>query len=305
MRIPVAAVCLLLVSCAPGPLTDPPPEAGPVSSDAAAASARYQSREIPLGEPLAVAVDFQGRAVIADGSPGRIVRWDGMSVEEFKAPSTGLGFYPTDVAIHGFFVYAVDEIGRTILRFDNAGHYRDVLFNFEEIDLGRRVSPYGIAVDAGGRVAVSDIENGQILVFDNYLSLEVAFGNYGTYDGQLSSPLGVSFGPAGEIVVADTGNRRVQVFTSGGAFTSVIPAPGQPNPMKRPRRAVVDTDGRMFVADPNAGRLFVFDRQGRLQLALLPEGYERFEPTDVEVTPGGKLFVADEANRTVHVFEGL
>jgi DNA-binding beta-propeller fold protein YncE len=308
MRVPASAALLAtaaLLSCAPAPPSDPPPSAGAPVPAATPFEDRYESRDVPLGEPLAVAVDFKGRALIADGSPGRIVRWGGDAVEEFKQPTAGVGFYPTDVAIQGFFVYAVDEGGRRILRFDDTGHYRDVLLNFERLDLGRRVSPYSIAVDAAGRLAVTDVENGQILVFDAYLSLELAFGNYGTYEGQLSSPRGVAFGRGGEIVVADTGNRRVQVFTAGGAFDRVVPGRGVPNPLVRPRRAVEDESGRIFVADPRARSVFVFDEGGGLVRVVAPAGQDRFEPTDVAVTRAGRLFVADGANRTVYVFEGL
>jgi len=308
MRAPaVFIVAVAMIGAACGPSIADRQEAGP--SEPARKSTTtldmYQSSELPLGEPLAVAVDFQGRVVIADGSPGRVVRWEGTTVQEFQEPSTGVGFYPTDVAVHGFFVYVVDESGREILRFGDQGAYRDVLLNFEELSLGRRVSPYSVAVDDAGRIAVSDVENDQILIFDNYLSLETAFGNYGSYKGQLSRPQGVSFSPRGNIVVADTGNHRVQIFSDGGAFRRLVPAPGQPNPMRRPRRAVADPLGRVIVADPGAGAVFVFDPQGALERTIVPTGVDHFEPTDVEITRDGCLVVADEANRTVYVFKGI
>lgn len=304
MRHVIAAVFVSAALAACGP--PPPPGFAPADGfEKVAPVEEYSGTGLTLGEPLAVALDFSGRAVIADGSPGRLVRWERATggEQEFQRPAASVGFYPTDAAIHGFFAYAVDESGRKILRFDDDGAYRDVLLSFEELALGRRVSPYSVAVDASGRVAITDVENHQVLVFDAYLTLEIAFGNYGTFEGQLSNPQGVSFAPRGELVVADTGNRRVQVFTDGGAYVRSIPGPGQPNPLRRPRRAVVDDAGRVIVADPAAGAVFVFDAGGALQRAITPG--RAFAPTDVERSRDGSLFVTDEAGRSVLVFKGI
>jgi len=295
------AVCCVAVSCAP----QLPPPGHP--TEAVAPSAVFTGKnELRLGEPLALAVDFAGRAVIADGSPGRILRWRaGNEVEEFTRPRGHAGFYPTDIVVQGFFVYAVDEPSRKILRFDDDGAYRDVLLSFDAVSQGRRVSPYSVAVDGSGRLAVTDTENHQVLLFDAYLELESAFGNYGSYQGQLDTPMGVSFSGDGDIVVADTGNRRVQWFTSGGAFQRTVPAEGQVNPLRRPRRVAVDDDGRTYVADPVAGAVFVFGPSGALERAVAPEGAGRFAPTDVVRTRTGDVYVADEANRSVYLFRGI
>lgn len=313
MRVPiatVAAACAALLSCAPH-AERPPAPAGEAASGVAVAvapEAVYTGRTLTLGRPLAVDADFSTRAVIADGSPGRIVRWNPATGEEleFQGPSSGgAGFYPTDVAVSGFFVYAVDETARRILRFDDRGAYRDVLLNFETLDLGRRVSPYSIAVDPSGRVAISDIENHQVLLFDSYLELELAFGQYGSYDGQLDDPRGVSFSPGGELVVADTGNRRVQVFSGGGTFVRAVPAPGEDNPLQRPERAVADDAGRIFVADALAGAVVVFAADGSVERLAAPAGASGFAPSDVARTRAGMVLVTDEAAGAVFVFKGI
>ncbi|NIM19545.1 MAG: hypothetical protein GTO51_04095 [Candidatus Latescibacteria bacterium] len=276
------------------------------SGKAFAPVAIYQNvSDLSLGEPIGIAVDLHGDMFIADGLPGRIlfINSIGNSGSEFQKPFRNPGFYPSDLKLHGFFLYAVDEVGRTLLRFDKDGAYRDLLLNFNEEIIGRRVSPYGLDVDPTGRVAVTDVENHRILVFDSYLSLEVVFGNYGSYPGQLDTPEGVSFAGTGDLVVADSGNKRIQFFGESGELLSVLPAEGGGNPLQRPRRAVVDDEGRTYVADPQAGRLFVFDKAGRLQESLYPEGAADFSPTDVEVTRTGLLYVTDTANRSLFVFK--
>jgi tripartite motif-containing protein 71 len=149
------------------------------------------------------------------------------------------------------------------------------------------------------------VENHQILVFDPYLELESAFGNYGSYQGQMDTPMGVCFAPSGDVVVADTGNHRLQWFSDGGAFRRAVPTPGRDNPLRRPRRVVVDDDGRAYVADPTAGAVFVFGPSGELEREVAPSGVSRFSPTDVARTRTGDVYVTDEANRSVYVFRGL
>jgi DNA-binding beta-propeller fold protein YncE len=233
-----------------------------------------------------------------------VLRWEATTgAQEFQQP--GSGFYPSDVAVRGFFVYVVDEAARRILRFDDTGAYRDVLLNFEELSLGRRVSPYSVAVDESGRFAVTDVENHQVLLFDNYLSLETAFGNYGSFAGQFDTPQGVAFSRSGDIVVADTGNRRVQIFTEGGTLERTVPPEGKPNPLQRPRRAALAADGRVYVADPAAGGVFVFGADGALERRIVPSGARAFAPTDVARSRTGVLFVTDEASRSLFVFKGI
>lgn len=261
----------------------------------------YGGMQAPVGEPTALALDFNGRVVVADGSPGRLLRFrTPAEAIEFQSPS---GLYASAVAVSGFFVYAVDEPARRVVRFDDRGAYRDVLLNFEADPRGRRVSPYGLAVDGSGRVAVTDIENHQVLLYNSFLQLEVVFGNYGTYEGQLSAPRGVSFTADGDIVVADTGNRRIQLFSDGGAFVRAVPPPGAPNPLRRPRRVVDDEDGRLLVADPLAGAVFVFTADGRDVRVLVADGVPGFAPTDVAVSSAGQLYVADDASGGVLVFD--
>jgi len=260
---------------------------------------------LDLGEPLAVAVDFDGNAIVADGSPGRVVMFDreGKRSLEFEQPLGNPGFFPTDITLYGFFTYAVDERQRTLIRFDKDGTYRDVLINFNQLTGTRRVSPYGIGTDAQGRIAITDIENHQVLLLDSFLRVDIVFGNFGSWPGQLDTPLGVSFTSSGDIVVSDSGNRRIQYFTDAGEPQRVVPQGDQPNPLLLPRRAVVAGDGTMFVADPQAGGVFSFDAEGRFMRKIVPAGIEGFQPTDLEIHRDGKLYVTDALSRVLYVFQ--
>lgn len=260
---------------------------------------------LELGEPLAVAVDFDGNAVVADGSPGRIllISGDGKRSLEFEQPFGNPGFFPTDITQYGFFTYAVDERQRTLVRFDKDGTYRDVLLDFNQLTGTRRVSPYGIGADAQGRIAITDVENHQVLLLDSYLRVDIVFGNFGSWPGQLDTPLGVSFASKGEIVVSDSGNRRIQYFTDAGEPKRVVPTGDDANPLEMPRRAAVARDGTLFVADPKAGAVFSFDAGGRYVGKIVPSDADRFQPTDLEILRDGRLYVTDALRSVLYVFQ--
>ncbi len=296
---------LVVCACAPSGDAGPPSAAAePVEALAPESSWRSSGR-IELGAPVAVFVDFGGVAIVADVSPPRLISISGRTgaCQEFQAPQGQPAFRPSDVSVRGFFVYAVDEADRTLLRWDSSGSYRDVLLNFQDLDTGRRISPCGLDVDASGRTAITDIENHRVIVLNTYLTVDVTFGNYGSFAGQLDTPLGVSFTPRGDLLVADSGNARLQVFSDSGTLRRVIPGEGEENPMRRPRRAVAAVDGTVYAADPDAGCVFVFAPDGSPARAFVAEGTSAFKPTDVALGRDGRLFVSDAASKTLFVFK--
>jgi sugar lactone lactonase YvrE len=256
------------------------------------------------GGPVGLCVDFGGTAIVADTSPPRMIAFtaDG-NCQEFQIPEAEPAFRPCDVSIRGFFVYAVDETDRLLLRWDSSGSYRDVLLNFQDLRINRRISPYGLDVDASGRLAITDVENHMVMVFDTYLNVDVSFGNYGSFDGQFDTPQGVSFTPRGELLVADSGNARLQFFSDSGSHKRTVPPPGVDNPMRRPRRAVAAEDGTLYVADPRARRVFIIAPDGVTIRAAVANAGAVFEPTDVALGREGRLFVTDAASKSLLVFK--
>lgn len=315
MRCRVARTTYLLLipalvfACAPAQDSAPSPSPGAAQAAAPdtldAVFSFHTCDRVTLGNPQAVTIDFNGVSVVADASPPRLVAYHPTTgaCQEFQAPVDRPAFRPSGVAVRGFFVYAVDESNRLLLRWDASGTYRDVLLNFDELDQRRRVSPHGLDVDASGRTAITDVENHQVIVLDTYLKVDVAFGNFGSYEGQLSAPQGIAFTPRGELLVADTGNARLQIFSDTGAFRRSIPSPGAPNPMRRPRRAVASEDGRVFAADPAAGRVFEFAPDGSLVRSIVPSAPGPFTPTNLVLGRDGVLYVTDSASQSLYAIQ--
>ena len=300
----IAWVCVWSLGCASQSQTEPSTNLSSLPEGDTPLSRVQTIGGITLGEPVAVARDFDGNLLIADRAPGQVVHLVLASGEalEFQQPPSGPGFYPVDLKPSGFFVYVVDPVERVLLRFYKSGSFLDVLIDLNERFPGRRVTPGGLDVDASGRIALTDVKNHEVILFNTYLDVELQFGNYGRFAGQFDSPEGVFFAPGDMILVTDSGNRRVQLFDRDGGFVRMVPGNTAQNPLKRPRRAVMDGDGRIFVADPEAGQVFVFDQGGELVRTISPKGARRFRPTDVTVAPSGMVYVTDEATSSLYTF---
>ncbi|GAB4522295.1 MAG: hypothetical protein OHK0046_34720 [Anaerolineae bacterium] len=123
--------------------------------------------------------------------------------------------------------------------------------------------PRDIAVDGEGRVYISDTGNKRIRVYnsDGTFVRDIGFG--GTGDGQLNEPAGIAIHPDGRLFVADTWNRRVAVFGLDGTFLANYEVRGWREELgNRPYLAVDPVRDLLYVTDPDAGRVLVYDTAG-------------------------------------------
>lgn len=74
---------------------------------------------------------------------------------------------------------------------------------------------------------------------------------------------------------------------------------------QRPNCAAVDKDGRVYVTDSAAGKVFVFGKNGKKIMAFGSKGSgaEDFEfPNGILVTRDGNLLISDSANKDIKLF---
>jgi DNA-binding beta-propeller fold protein YncE len=151
---------------------------------------------------------------------------------------------------------------------------------------------HGLRIDRSGFLWVTDNTDNIVQKFapDGRLLMTlgtrgVAGGNdsHGAFDG----PADAFITTSGDILVADGyRNSRVVRFSSDGTFRSIIggtkgSGPGQFN---LPHAVVVDSKGRVIVADAENGRLQVFDQDGTF--------LEQW--TDFPSKPRGGMYIAPD-----------
>jgi NHL repeat. len=69
-----------------------------------------------------------------------------------------------------------------------------------------------VAVDARGRIFVTDPTGFRVLVFDAQGQPLLAFGQYGDDAASFLLPQGIAIGPDGHVWVVDSGGHRVMAF---------------------------------------------------------------------------------------------
>lgn len=250
-----------------------------------------------LREPLAVTVDQRGRLYVADAMTGKIYRYsdEGGSLE-FESSSASL--FPLDLGVEGSMVYVLDYTGNRILRFSESGAFLDVLLSFDEFPNTRPVS---FTVGEGGRFLTTDIEHHSMTVWTPLLEIEYTAGEYGWTPGAFDEPRKAASLPDGGIAVVESGNRRLQILSPTGKYERTI-LPPEETPFLSPRWVTSDGFGNIFVADSEAGSLFVFDPEGRLIDRIESHGGEGIVPTAVAIGWNDKLYVTDLRSKTVLVY---
>lgn len=142
-------------------------------------------------------------------------------------------------------------------------------------------SAHHIKIDHQGMVWVADIGNHVVMRFTpegKLLKILGTFGEHGDDQTHFNEPTDMAITPSGEVFVTDGyGNSRVVRLDSNGRFVKAWgklgTAPGQ---FSLPHAIVLDSKGRLYVADRNNARIQVFNQDGKLldvwQNLLVPWG---------------------------------
>ncbi|MFN7209565.1 MAG: flippase activity-associated protein Agl23 [Aggregatilineales bacterium] len=250
--------------------------------------------ETPLNAPRGLAIDAQGKLYAVDTRNGRVVIYDadGRFEREFGTPNPsndpnvvgelGVLREPWGIAVdRDGLIFVADTWHHRVQVFANDGTPLRAWGTFEQAIpevVGSAVGFYGprdIKVDSTGRVFVADTGNKRVRVYDREGNLLYDIGQRGTQPGALFEPVGLAINEAtNELFVANTWNKRIDVFTREGQYLRSWEIPGwyattpSQDSGNRPYLAL-DPSGRyLFVTDPDAGRILVYDTQGNPVLAF-------------------------------------
>jgi DNA-binding beta-propeller fold protein YncE len=209
-------------------------------------------------------------------------------------------------------VYVTDTWNHRVQKFTPQGEFITQWGYFGQAESEQAFwGPRDIIVDGQGRVFITDTGNKRIVVFDSDGVFITQFGSAGLLAGQFDEPVGLAVDADGNIYVADTWNKRVQVFTLDETDLEYEPILewdivgwyGQS--LDNKPYLTVDTQGRVFVGDPESYRILQFNTQGEFVQYWGDYGTEldAFNlPTGLSTDPEGGLWVADAGNHRLLYF---
>ena len=172
-------------------------------------------------------------------------------------------------------------------------------FGSEGTGPGQFESPWGVAVNMHGEMAVSEGSYHRVQVFSAEGRFLFSFGEEGTGDGQFNKPRGVTYDRDDNLLVVDCWNHRIQQFSRTGQFLGIFGAKGElGGKLKNPLGISTSPDGNIIVADRGNKRVVVFTPEGRVLLTLHGD---QLNPVHC-VSHGNRYFVSDCMGNRIKVF---
>ena len=164
---------------------------------------------------------------------------------------------------------------------------------------GQFTGALGITTDAAGLVYVADRDNDRIQVFTPTGGFVRKWGSTGGGNGQFVDVQDVDIGPDGSVWAADLKNNRVQQFSKDGDFQTLLGTPKQANGL------AVDAQGNVYASTTgdNIRSVVRFDKTqtGYSGAQTFSGGLQ--SPNDVEASPDGSIYVADDGSLTVKRYD--
>jgi len=210
-------------------------------------------------------------------------------------------------------VYVADTWNHRVQKFTAEGKFVTMWGYFGQAENPDAFwGPRDVAVDGQGRVYVTDTGNKRVVVFGPDGVFISQFGSAGMDPGQFDEPVGVALDQQGNVYVVDTWNQRIQVLAPNANLSSFTPVRnweiygwfGQS--LENKPYIAVDASGNVYVTDPEAARLLVFDSQGNFLRGWNDEAAST-EPLNVlsgvEVDDEGQVWVSNAVNNTVVRFK--
>ncbi|NOX54024.1 MAG: hypothetical protein GXP27_06200 [Planctomycetes bacterium] len=158
---------------------------------------------------------------------------------------------------------------------------------------GRFVDPHHLRIDPDGNIWLVDFGRHVVEKFTPEGKLLMTLGTPGKSgedQSHFNRPTDVVVTPAGDIFVTDGyGNRRVVHFDKHGRFVKAWGeyGSGPGGQFVVPHAIVVDSRGRLYVADRNSGRIQVFTQEGR----FVEQWTNVIMPWGLSITPDDQLWV--------------
>jgi uncharacterized protein (TIGR03663 family) len=273
---------------------------------------------LPMNHAIDVTIAQDGQVIVADEFNNRIVRFNagGDFIGEISTFGDSIPLQrPNGVSISpDGSLWVADTWNYRIAQYDLASGLPLNGFGQPVLE-GAAVlteptdgfwAPRDIEVGPDGNVYVSDTGNKRVRVYDAQGNFIRDIGSAGAGLGMLDEPAGLAVG-TDRLFVADTWNSRISVFLLDGTPLYTFEVRGWLEDQgNRPYIGLDEARNLLYVGDPEAGRVLVYDTQGNCVGSFGLPSDVAMDMTVFDVVGGitvaddGSVFVVDSGlNRVV------
>lgn len=272
----------------------------------------------PLKKPAEVRFDSRlNKIYVADLELGGVYIFDLEHGESRMLSLDGTGLPPRITPIglaidKNSNLYVLEPRHRKILVYDSSENFIRI------IPLDKICQrPIALSIDkVRDRLYVSDIKMNKIFALDLEGDQLFSFGGPGNGEGAFNMPVSIAIGAGGSVIVADSFNARIQIFSEAGKFIRAFGKRGDgAGDFQLIKSVAVDMDGNIYVVDGRSHSVSVFSQTGEKLMVLgsfysvsvsgkmAPGGF--LMPSGIDIDSSGMIFVADQLNARIQVFQYL
>jgi len=219
------------------------------------------SGEGEFQDPVGLGIDSKGRIYVADSGNHRIqiLTAKGEYSGEIPIIRDGKPVRPIDVAVDAKtnYIYVTGNESHNVMVFDQKGRLiREWGGNGAET--GKFRYPATIAVTPNFDVAVVDVFNTRVQLFQTDGTFLITIGEWGVLPGQLFRPKGIATDQQGRIYVSDSYMNVIQVFNDSGKFQHILKQKNAERDLVTPAGIAIAGNSRLYIAEMLKHRISVY-----------------------------------------------
>jgi len=211
-----------------------------------------------MNYPVGIDAAKDNRIYVTDSGNHRVQIFTSMGkfLSSFQVKFKGKGIRPIDIIRHSRSGNLIVSGANRLLTYNPKGQLLKT-WGGNGVNQGEFRYPATLAELGDGRIAVVDVLNSRVQVFNKDGSISMIVGEWGVLPGQVVRPKGVAIDRKGNFYISDSYMNLVQKYSDGGEFIAVLGERGQAYEMLTPVGMTVYKN-RLYVVEMRKHQVSVY-----------------------------------------------